>query len=179
MAREIHIGTGEIAIVDDDFKTPLTLITRNPINYCYSKNGSKNYAIKHVVCRQDRKNAYLHAQVWEYFNGENPVIKGSCVYEHINGDTLDCRILNLRVIDIALQQQNRSLSPRNTSRYRGVSKVSKGYWRASFTYKGNRQTKSFPFTDAGLSGAAHWYDARARECYGDEAALNFPKVKSG
>lgn len=94
------------------------------------------------------------------------------VVDHINGDPLDNRRANLRVVT---QQDNRrnSTKPRSgaTSRFKGVCKPSgRNRWRATI-YNG-RLINLGAFSSE--VEAARAYDAAARELFGDCAAVNFP-----
>lgn len=60
--------------------------------------------------------------------------------DHINGDTLDCRRSNLRVVTNAQNAQNQG-SRGGSSAYRGVTwDKSRGKWMASATLNGRRTT---------------------------------------
>jgi len=96
------------------------------------------------------------------------------VVDHINGDTLNNRISNLR---IASQQQNcwnkSKLSTRKChSKYLGVTWVkatSKWQARIGNIYLGRFEKEE----DAGLA-----YDTKARKIYGEYAKLNFPDSRN-
>lgn len=66
-----------------------------------------------------------HRAVWELHNGEIP--DGLCV-DHINGDKLDNRIENLRIVPHALNMRNMKMDKRNKSGVTGVSKSDKTDW---------------------------------------------------
>jgi hypothetical protein len=61
------------------------------------------------------KTYYLHQLVWLYFNGYIPKI-----IDHINGDTKDNRIENLRECSCAQNQYNSPRKLNNKSGYKGV-----------------------------------------------------------
>jgi hypothetical protein len=82
--------------------------------------------------------------------------------------------------DKEFEELNKSLS----SKYRGVFYSKSSYvkkdgsqkmsWGAFIQFDGKEERKYFPFTDEGEIQAAKWYDAKAKELFGDKANLNFP-----
>ena len=54
--------------------------------------------------------------------------------DHINGDPLDCRRSNLRIVDASGSSQN--VSGRGRSRFRGVFPTKGGRWRAQVKFQG-------------------------------------------
>jgi hypothetical protein len=95
--------------------------------------------------------------------------------DHINGDTLDNRKSNLRVVGSSENQQNRHRQSTNTSGYKGVSwSVSGKKWQSSITRL--RKVYHLGFFDA-PEDAARAYDAKASELYGVHARINFPVTK--
>jgi hypothetical protein len=92
--------------------------------------------------------------------------------DHINGDKLDNRRANLRVATKTQQRQNQRVTRRNTSGFKGVSRISStGRWRARIKVSG-RQMPCGVYATA--ESAALAYDAAAREYFGEFARLNFP-----
>lgn len=93
--------------------------------------------------------------------------------DHINGDRLDNRRVNLRVATHGQNVVNRK--GRGSSLYLGV-KRSGEKWRAQICPLGSgrngRQIDLGTFTDE--SEAARAYDRAAREYHGEYARLNFP-----
>ena len=80
-----------------------------------------------------KKMHYVHRLVWLWHKGTMP----THTIDHLNGDTNDNRIENLR--DVKQQQNNLNLRPRNSnsSGYVGVIRV-KGHnkWTAGVQYEG-------------------------------------------
>lgn len=70
----------------------------------------------YVVIRIDRKNYKAHRLAWLYLHGNLPPKQ----LDHINRDRSDNRICNLRLATSAENNQNRSLSTKNTSGHIGV-----------------------------------------------------------
>lgn len=68
-----------------------------------------------------------HVLAWIFVNGEIP--KGSSI-DHINGDTQDNRIKNLRAVSHTDNMRNMKLSKRNTSGVVGVYRKGEKYLAA-------------------------------------------------
>lgn len=95
------------------------------------------------------------------------------VVDHINGDPLDNRRDNLRVVSSQANSQNRAkVSMACTSRYKGVSRLG-GRWRAVIYLNGRQINLG---THQNEKGAAIAYDDAARGLFGQCAALNFPRA---
>ena len=98
------------------------------------------------------------------------------IVDHINGNTLDNRKRNLRIV--TAQQSTWNTGPRKGLKYKGIEKkLNKGNnitirWRAKLVKDGNRyRSKGFPT----MEQAARAYDKLARKHYGQYARLNFPR----
>ena len=75
-------------------------------------------------------NKYLaHRVIWCKCYGEWP----DGEIDHINGDKTDNSIINLRLADANIQNQNRGINKNNTSGYVGVHALANGRWRAYIT----------------------------------------------
>ena len=111
----------------------------------------------------------MHQAVWEHHN--SPIPKGFTV-DHINHDTLNNCLSNLRLATYSQQAQNRRLRSNNISGYRGVYfRKDSGRWRAQISVNG-KQIHLGHFNDP--IEAAHAYDSAARIHHGEFAQLNFP-----
>lgn len=115
------------------------------------------YAVRHV----GRKQIYLHRILLK--------VPNKMVTDHINGNGLDNRKINLR---ICTQQQN-IMNRRKTigvSKFKGVS-LSHNKWQA-----GIKKNKRFFYLGLFIDekDAAMAYDNKARELFGEFANLNFP-----
>lgn len=76
----------------------------------------------------DRVHYYAHRLAWLYMHGEMPK-----VIDHINGDTGDNRIANLRNVDQAGNVQNmKRMNRTNTSGFTGVTRKRRK-WAASLS----------------------------------------------
>ena len=86
------------------------------------------------------------------------------IVDHINGNRLDNRKVNLRVCRLYENNRNIGISPKNTSGYKGVSFISKKRkWRAYIHIKG-RQKHLGLFETA--EEAAQAYETAAAKFFG-------------
>lgn len=77
---------------------------------------------------------YVHRLIWSYFNG--PIPKGMSI-DHINHDTLDNCIENLRLVKHQDNHRNQRLRTNNTSGYNGVAHdKNRNRWIARITVDG-------------------------------------------
>lgn len=92
----------------------------------------------------DLKRLLLHRVAWAIFHGEHPE-----KIDHINGDTLDNRICNLRNVSHSENSKNQGIGLANTSGYVGVYENKQGVmypWRAAikvdqkYIHLGNHKT---------------------------------------
>jgi hypothetical protein len=92
--------------------------------------------------------------------------------DHINGDRLDNRRENLRIVTRQQNSWNRIKSVGCTSQYKGVHWSARNKkWKSAI-----RRKHLGTFTDE--ADAARAYDAAARELFGEFAHLNFPDQRS-
>lgn len=99
----------------------------------YTKNsGGYRYCVKVKY-----KKYFAARVIYEMKNGKIP---DGMVIDHINGDSLDNRIQNLRVVDRTINARNRKTESTNTSGITGVNfhKESKK-WRAVIHVGGGKQ----------------------------------------
>ncbi len=88
--------------------------------------------------------------------------------DHINGDKLDNRRFNLRLVTISQNRANQRMRFTSTTGFKGVSRHRKKFVaRVQRTYVGIFAT---------AEGAARAYDNRARELFGLFARPNFPRA---
>ena len=83
--------------------------------------------------------------------------------DHINGDPLDNRKANLRIVTRAENMQNRRVFVNSKTGYKGVTREKDGRYRATI-----RMLYDDPVA------AARMYDMWAAAAFGDYALLNFP-----
>lgn len=92
--------------------------------------------------------------------------------DHINGDSLDNRRANLRLVTHQQNMMNRVLSSSNTSRFKGVYWQNRGgRWIAKIKYNQKIRHIGTFLTE---EDAARAYDTVARELFGDYGRFNFP-----
>jgi hypothetical protein len=94
------------------------------------------------------------------------------VVDHINGDPLDNRRSNLRVCTPLENARNIRLSRASATGFKGVSELKWGKFRAYAMREGKQYHLGVHDTAV---GAAHAYDAFARQHFGRFACLNFPR----
>lgn len=150
-------GLGHVAIVDEEDYMWLAK------HRCrLTKNG---YVATSVVVDDDYREIPIHRLIMERHAG--PL--GSQCVDHISGNRLDNRRVNLRITDHQGNARNASSrSARKTSRYKGVHKVGSRYY-AGITVNG---------VGVGLGSyaserdAALVYNLKAKEVFGQFARLN-------
>jgi len=92
--------------------------------------------------------------------------------DHINGDGLDNRRENLRIVSPRQNQANSRKHVLGQSRYKGVAWCQGAHkWRAYISP--DRQQIHLGLYDTEIEAAAA-YDTRAREIFGEHACLNNP-----
>jgi hypothetical protein len=170
--KEIPLTKGYIALVDDaDFER---VVAAGP--WTAAKrigHGARTvYAQRHTLGTKGRKTIYLHRFILELPIARFPKV------DHWNHNGLDCRRRNLRITNDFGNQHNRqkclSIEGRpTTSKFKGVS-----WWKSNRAWvariadgKGGR---IFLGNFSCEETAAHAYDAKAVELFGEFAHLNFP-----
>lgn len=111
-----------------------------------------------------RFNGYLfmaHRVIWAIVHGTWPTGE----IDHIDGDTSNNRIANLRHVDRVGNTRNSGFRSNNTSGVCGVSWVKRsGKWLAHIRRGRNeRISELFPGTSDGLKRAAAWREEKMRE----------------
>lgn len=125
------------------------------------KNGSHPY----LVVMVDYVLYRAHRLAWLYVHGEWPAIN----IDHINGDTLDNRIANLRPCNQQQNNGNQRRAKNNTSGFRGVSfKADKRKWKA-YIVVANKQRHLGYFDNAEAASAA--FKDEAIKVFGEFARL--------
>lgn len=148
--KEIQLTQGYVAIVDDDDYDEL----------------SKHRWFAHIIDKSvyvcSYKQGYMHRLIMK-----NP--KGFEV-DHINNNPLDNRKENLRICTRRQNSYNRS--NKVSGRYKGVYSVSGS--NKFFSLIKIYQTSINLGTFETQEEAAHAYDKKAIELFGEYACLNFP-----
>ncbi len=126
-----------------------------------TKNG---YVAGTVLEQGVRRRVYLHRWLLNAQPGQ--------FVDHIDGNKLNNRRSNLRLVTRSQNQANRRRNANSRSRYKGVTwHKHKKRWLARIQVRGRRITIGY-FTDP--LQAAHEYDAFARTNFGEYARVNFP-----
>lgn len=148
-------GSSFLVLIDDDDYGMVSEITW----HIETKTGYTEYAAGHVTQDGVDTTVRMHS-----------LITGWGRVDHINGNGLDNRRVNLRPATHAQNQQN-SFSRVGTSQYKGVWFDGSHKWRAYITSNGVRR---YLGTHTNEEVAARAYDEAALELHGQYARLNFP-----
>jgi hypothetical protein len=147
-------STDKYVLVDKGFLPML-----NQFKWYYMKG---NYGLGYAVTALEYKTYRMHRMIMGV--GNNPRIE----VDHINGNTLDNRIRNLRRSSKITNRYNRRKVPGTTSRYKGVHK-DEGRWVASIGFKRKVYYLGRYRTER---EAAEVYNKKAVELHGQFASIN-------
>ncbi|MGE0126653.1 MAG: HNH endonuclease [Blastocatellales bacterium] len=127
--------------------------------------GRKEYVIRYTSVRSPNSKWRKGIRVWMHrVIARTP--RGLST-DHINGDTLDNKEKNLRVVTIAQNNMNRKIGVNNTSGYKGVTWVGfRRVWRAKIKKDGKTYHLGYYKS---ISKAARAYRSAAREMFGEYA----------
>ena len=110
-------------------KSPRSNVSSGDEVGCVAKIKNNQY----IKMRIFGNNVFAHRLAFFYVNGEMP---DGCI-DHINGNGLDNRFKNLRIVDRYGNAKNQKKSSRNTSGICGISwDSSRNLWRADFRSNG-------------------------------------------
>lgn len=116
-----------------------------------------------------KDNRYMHRAIMERVLGRT--LKRTEKVDHINGNGLDNRRENLRVVTHSQNLANRSITKKTANRFKGITQCKRtGHWQAKIMvnyktiYLGTYKTDE---------DAAKKYDWAAICYFGDNAKLNF------
>jgi hypothetical protein len=123
MVKKIELTNGKFTLVDEEDFEYLSEYSW----YVYSKNKTREYA-------GNIDNGYMHRTIC--FVGMGIDLGEKDVVDHINGDTLDNRRCNLRVVTHRQNSQNRHHT--KSSKYPGVCWSTKGKKWASYININNK-----------------------------------------
>jgi len=126
-----------------------------------TKNGYKEVSI-------DNRNYRSHRIIWKLVFGSIP---NDMQIDHADGDGMNNRLNNLRLVTNAENQRNRRAD--TGRKFKGVYKKGNGF-KVELTHKGERLYLGY-YDSERL--AAFAYDEKARELHGEHANLNFPGVQ--
>lgn len=116
----------------------------------------------------DKRTRTLHNTVLK----REPGTMGKLHADHINGDTLDNRRMNLRIVTCSQNLANRGKTLSNKSGFKGVSWYKRyNKWIAQVCHKNYRYNLGY-YDKA--EDAARAYDKKTKELFGEFAYQNFP-----
>lgn len=158
--QELKLTRGKVALISDiDAIENVFKWTATPV-----KNG-RWYAVRRKQINNKVRVIYLHRSILNPPNGYQ--------VDHINGNGLDNRRENLRLVNQAQNNMNAGKRIGASSNYKGVGFHKKaGKWRA---YIGKKHLGLF---DKEIE-AAKAYDLEAKNIYGSFAKLNFGGTNAG
>jgi AP2 domain. len=151
--KEIPLTQGKVTLVDDDMFEYL--------NQWKWRCGKGGYALR----TSKGEDIYLHHLVLTTPEGKQ--------VDHIDRNTFNNCRSNLRLCNKSENQRNRPLSKNNTSGFKGITYCMRDHvWfsRIKLFFK-EMHLGSFKTSEE----AAHVYDKRAVELFGEFAWLNFPE----
>lgn len=160
MEKEMKIITltkGKFAIVDDE---DFDLVNK------YNWHCTHGYAASRP--HRHEKHIYMHRLILGILTSSKLDV------DHINHNSLDNRKCNLRVCTRAQNMMN-SLGY-DTSKYKGICwRDTKKKWTSQIKFNGKQYYLGIYET---AEEAAHAYDRKATELFGEYCSLNFPRIES-
>lgn len=162
MAARIAIACGSVVVVDDE---DADLVAESKWRYKHACRG-KSYVVRgaHKYGKLYREGA-LHRLIAKAEKGQ--------IVDHINGDTLDNRRCNLRIVTRQQNCQNAAKKNADTcaSRFRGVSiDRRRNKWRAMIMADGKQKFLGGFGTEV---EAAFAYDVASLSIHGEFGRRNF------
>lgn len=155
---QVPLPQGYFAIIDETNKDLLE------IKWGLLKTGDLRYARLNI----EGTSIYLHRVVMQRALGRS--ISKAEMIDHINGNGLDCRQCNLRLATNSDNSCNKEKGKRNTSGYKGVSRVTnRNRWHARIQRNGKDFHLGY-FSSA--IEAARAYNQAALIHHGEFAVLN-------
>lgn len=137
---------------------------RCKIGYINNGNISSN---KYMVIGIDNKKYLIHRMIFLWHHGYLPKL-----IDHIDRNTRNNKIENLRHATMSLNMANRKINNNNTSGFKGVHFEKKINKYVSHIAYNNKSIYLGSYNNR--EEAAKAYDKKAKELYGDFAQLNFP-----
>jgi hypothetical protein len=155
-------------LIDDEDYNLIKSFCINPIEGKLTTGSRTPYAITRKTINKKRKQFYIHRLVMGIL--DNPSIH----IDHINGNTIDNRKENLRIVTRSQNMKNRSSSVNGTSKFLGVyycsNKRGGKKWRAVIKPSNDSNIHLGYYSDEYLG--AYAYNIAAKVIHGEYANLN-------
>jgi hypothetical protein len=164
--KEIQLTQGKVTVVDDedyDILIAYRWYALNPYDNLW-------YAIRSAIhpIKGTKTTSRMHREIMRVTSTQE--------IDHINGDGLDNRRMNLRIVTRLRNQWNSRSEARSTSIYKGVSwDNTRSKWCAKIRVYGRLRHLGY-FVDETMAAIA--YDKAAKQNFGEYARLNFPAFSS-
>ena len=107
--KEIQLTQGKVALVDDEDYEYLM-----QWKWFANKKGSTFYAVRSLHSNNVRKTIFMHRLITNNINTKMQT-------DHLNGNGLDNRKINLRICTTSQNSMNRGLQINNTTGFKGVN----------------------------------------------------------
>lgn len=164
MARIIMLKNGGETILDDeDFDKFGIMEWERRTNKRHEYAAQRIY-VSRTAGKQIYRNVYLHREIID--------CPPHAFVDHINGDGLDNRRINIRVCSQTENMRNRRKFADATSKFKGVSSYGVRRFRA-YIYVDKKQINLGTFPSEVEAALA--YDRAAKQMFGEFARLNFPQ----
>jgi len=158
--RKIQLTQDKIALVDN---SDYQFLSKYKWRAIRNKKSRTYYAMANIYEDGKRTTILMHRKILN--------VKKGIICDHINGNGLDNRRLNLRVCSFAENVRNSRKPINNTSGYKGVSwDKRRKIWQSYITYK-DKTIHLGAFRDIGV--AAFEYNKAAIKYHKKFANLNF------
>lgn len=161
MSKRIYLTQNKFTLVSDEDYEHL-----NQYNWCYHSGYVDRSSYKETGKHTKQQ---IHRQIIE--KQINRKLNDKEIIDHVNGNKLDNRRINLRIANTASNGWNRKTGNNNTSGYKGVHYIPRiNKWQSRIQVYKNRKHLGY-FETAELAAKA--YDNAAIEYHGEFANLNF------
>lgn len=154
MSKKIILIGGKLATVDDEVYEEIAQYKWGFVGrYAYTQEWTKGTS----------KNIYMHRMIMGF--------PSQMEIDHINGDGLDNRKANLRVVSHAQNMANQKSRKNTSSIYKGVSwNKRRGKWESYIETSGKKKHLGYSLDE---QEAAKTYDVAAIRIFGVYARPNF------